>query len=297
MSAKYFNSNIGDPIIYKTDVNLFCLPVKVNCGIDPNDIVTDCSEICTECECGSNIPFGFLFKDGDKFQFQLQVFDKFNTDPKNPTSGFGQWIIAKLCDGDGNDLGTLIDIITTRKFVGWNGSNSYQLYEIMFSPDLPSCIQVKFDVYEGTTKVRELCSRYFRRVTKEKTCLVRSEFNSFDCKNNYYGLPTASFGDTPFEYNNQIRLECEKLCGIPEIEETIIGTTKVKTVTKYNDLIVFNIVPKYAMMYINDLLFNGKTYIDGVEVDTEANEIEYDQDICAFTISKKIIKYCTTKNC
>lgn len=284
-----------DPHFYKTNWRTFCMPKKIDCNIDNDDIVTDCDKLC-DCDCEDQYNAKIPYQDGDTFMIQLHLFDDVNIDRKVPLIGFGTWIIPKICDKNGNDLGILIDAITVRKFVAWSGTSSYQQIEFKFQ-NTPDCFSIKFEIYKDGLLQKTLCSRIFEREIKEKTCVLMSKRTGYDCRGNYYGEAVKSFGDQPFKFNNTIRAYCNFKKGSPEITETKTGNKVSKIETKYIEYIEFNVIPSFMLKYLNDVIFFGDVYFDGVKLRYEHGEADKIEGICNFNMTKKIIKYCESKKC
>lgn len=301
MSFRYFATIPDKCAMLNTYARKVCLPVRIDCGTPPDGLVVDCGLEHNCSECCNNPAYLYYqpFEWGDCIDIQLQVFDKYNANPKQPSDGFGSWIEIVTIDlTTGQEVASVYD----KAYVGWNGKNSYQVIRICFiQNELPECVQFKFNIYDSEDElVKSLCTQHFRLAESCKTSvLLGSKRTGYDCEDNYYGLPEDSQGDTPFAYNNTLRFYADINDAAP-IRETITrGGIARKSLVKYIKEYAIYFVPLYVVKYITDRIDNGgKIEIDGKTYEVaEFSDIEQIPDTCMYNIRINIIYECTETNC
>lgn len=310
MSTTYFLSLPTVCSVLDTQVSKFCLPIKKRCGIDPDGIITICGTQfnCTLC-CGEHHePYYIPYDGSEPIILQTQFFDRLNSDPTSPDEGFGSWITIDIIDsttglvvGDHTDFGI-------EYFVGWNGTNSYQLLKIYpTTVDFPQCWSIKYHVYRnigGDTEeypVEGYCSEEFRLVNdciNGSLYTIEGLHDTFDCEGNYYGDSLTSLGTTPFKYENTIQILGYEEQAEPERETTIKnGIVKTEKI-KYKKRIIFPMIPLYMVKYIEDRVFNARqVLINGEFVDVEIENTVSVTDLCVYNYSINVITSCKTNNC
>lgn len=302
MSKRYFATIPNACAILDTSAAKVCLPIKVECGINPDGIITicgmehNCSSCCNDAAYKYYMPYRF----GDTFYFETQIFDKYNPDPKNPVDGFGTWIEYDIIDTM-TGLSVNTAPLISEYYVGWNGFNSYQVIKVyMANGEISECWQLKLKVYDSEdVLIEEYCSQEFRREDDcSNTILIGSDRKGFDCERNYYGLPTASSGTTPFEYNNQLRFYADVTDVAPIRETTTRDGLQKKVRIKYIKEYSLYFVPLYVVKYLtNRIESNGKVKIDGKYYDVEFSDVEKVEDTCMYNIKLNIIYECKEENC
>lgn len=302
MSKKYFATIPDKCAILNTLASKICLPIKVECGITPDGLITFCGQEHNCSSCCPNDAYKYYqpYRFGDVIYFQTQIFDKYNSDPKNPDNGFGTWIQYELIDLQ-TGLAINTDALITEYYVGWNGSNSYQVIKVtMTDNEINECWKLKLSVYDTENNLIETyCSQEFRREdTCVNTVVIGSDRKGFDCERNYYGLPESSEGTLPFEYKNDLRLYADIQDVAPVRETTtregLTKKTRIKYIKEYSILFV----PIYVIKYLtNRIETNKKIKIDGKYYDVEFSEVEQIPDTCMYNIKLNIIYECKEENC
>jgi len=283
----------------------FCIPKKYRCYDDPDGLITECGKEfnCSDCCDGVSTMFYVPFSTTDKIQIQTQIFDFYNTDRENPMAGFGTWIdavIVDLSDGSESDISNYLG--PNGAFVGWNGSKSYQIVELDGSL-LPECWQIKYRVYDSDSpqeEVQELCSQHFKLDTKfcNETLLIQGIRTGFDSEGNYYGLPDASFGDPPFEYNNQIRISANIKTGLPEKQTRIQRGRTVTRQIKYVQQVQLFAVPMFIIKYLENQILPAKAVkIDGKLYQAETGIAEAVEETCLFNYTFNLITITNETEC
>lgn len=300
MSTIFFAKEIGKAALLDTKATKVCLPIRVNCGMPDSDIVVNCGDEfnCTPC-CDSNDKYYIELKQGDEFIIQTQIKDMFNPDPTNPANGFGSWIDLELIDLATGLSVPLLNAVTDT-YVGWNGTNSYQLVKVVAGAgDTPHCFKIKYLVYNNySEQVQEYCTQHFKfnlSESCENTAVFENKHKGFDCEGNWYNQPINSVGSVPFNYSNKIRLKTDIRAGSPVKETTtrngLVQKKTIKYIKEYNMFYV----PLYVIKYISNKLDQGdKMLIDGKYYDVEVSEVEQVND-CFFNIKILVVNECKEK--
>lgn len=283
----------------------YCIPKKYKCFDDPDGLLTECGKEynCSECCDGVDMKFYLPFKTSDIIQIQSQIFDFYNADREVPLAGFGEWIeavIVDLSNGTEQDISNYLG--ANGAFVGWNGKNSYQIVELDGAL-LPDCWQIKYRVYSNDSpqdEVQELCSQHFKNDAAlcVDSILIQGIRTGFDAAGNYYDLPTASFGDPAYEYNNQIRIQAHIKTEVPE-KTTYIrqGRTLTRSI-KYRQAVNLYAVPMFVIKYLEDQILGAKNVkIDGKIYQAEAGTAEAIEDSCLFNYTFNLISIKNETEC
>jgi hypothetical protein len=309
MSSIYFMQLPETCYIMNTEVTKWCIPPKLICGITPDGIVTLCGDQynCNLC-CGERHEPYYVPYDGiNPIEIQTQFFDRFNPDPTNPVDGFGTWITVDILDANNNVVGDHTDF-GIEYFVGWNGTNSYQILRIYpLTTDFPTCWSLKYHVYRNIGgdpeeyPVEGFCTQDFKIISScENGTLytLRGVFDSFDCEGNYYDLPTASTGLTPFKWNNTIQVLGYAEEASPERETVIKNGIRVTESITYKTRITFPMIPLFMVKYLEDRIFSGRqVYINDELVTIEIDGSDIIEGHCVYNYSIFVINKCETNKC
>lgn len=286
----------------ETQAAYFCIPNKEQCGND-GGLIVPCGEEyqCSDC-CGElNLDWYLPFLDTDTIQIQSRIHDFYNADRENPLAGFGSWIDAVIVDLNTNTESDISNYVTANgAFVGWNGRNSYQIIELDGSL-LPNCWKLIYRVYNDESpqdELQELCSQHFKKGSCNGTLLIQGLRKGFDSEGNYYDLPLASFGDTPYFYNNQIRLEGYIKDAVPEKTTTQRqGRNIVKTI-KYVSQVHLLAVPMFVIAYLENQILSAKNIkIDGKVYTAETGTSEAVESTCLFNYTFNLINIVNESEC
>lgn len=271
----------------------FCLPKKIQCReTDDDGFLQDCDKKYCDIKCDFETDGSIPFVRGDKIMFQLQFRDKVNSDPKNPTLGWGDWVYFELYNAETGNIITqsLGHAAITRYFVCHNGVNSYQQIEIDTDAiGIPCSWSIKFIAYDGSgeeaIEIDSRCSQTFKEVDEcMETMQITGHYTNFDCLGNYYGTPDCEdgqqFGATVFKYVNTTRIEGRVIKGVPEIEtidEKDFLVENYSLTTKYGSNKNGTFLSFYMISwYIN--LFNAKSItIDNKSQIISNFAVEYDR--------------------
>ncbi len=236
----------------KGQIYKICLPPKIYCyNQNIEGLITLCDKVynCNRCQTESEYYIPFFA--GDKIMIQTQLADYYNADKRNPTSGWGTAFKACLVGSNG----TLTDVtqFTSRRFVGWGCSQTYQVLEIDTSMFTDDCFKIQIQAMDGGDVAYEVCTQEFRRILScAKTLMIESVQTGKDCIGNCYDLPTKYVGDS-FKYSNKIRLQ-------GTIYKTGITTTydgKKKIIRDNYRLNIGEIIPEFMLNYVVKQLFGA----------------------------------------
>lgn len=297
--TKYFLYTPSNCILFSSEISKTCLPTIIDCDFKDTFVVECGTEFnCSQC-CDVVIPFFLPVVEGDEIIIQTQIFDQYNDNRKIPVSGFGTWIKVYTVEEDGTE--TEINPANYAAYVGWNGTNSYQVININYSTDyMPLCFQIKFKVYlAGDVFDYELCSQHYKIETcaDVSSCVFEGKQTGTDCEGNYYDLPEASDG-LPFEYSNKIRIPCYEQEAAPVITETVKSNRIVNKEIKYRTEIKLQGIPLYLVKYLENRVFlRDNVYKDGKIIQYESGILEQIEGTCLYNYSKYIITSCEVKNC
>lgn len=151
MAAFHLIPNTSNCIDINGKYATYCLPAKEDCTPTSLDgILSNCGETWNCNLCPTDVEYMIPVVRGDKIMIQTQIVDRYNDDPKNPTTGFGDWLHVEVMMRFGygeNTYGYLP--VSSRRFVGHDGRKSYQIIELDTSYTLfrqAYCFQLKFIV-------------------------------------------------------------------------------------------------------------------------------------------------------
>ncbi len=303
MATKFFAFQSTFCEILETEAIKYCIPKKYRCYEDPNGLITVCGNEynCSECCDSVNLKYFIPFETTDTIVIQSKIFDFYNADRETPLDGFGTWIECVVVDlSDGSELDVSNYETAQGKFVGWNGKNSYQLISLDGSL-LPDCFKVVYRVYNDESpqdELQELCTQHYKKVECGNTYLMCGIRTGFDSEGNYYGLPTASFGDTPYEYSNCMRFVANIRDAVPEKTiRTVRGANLART-TKYIRRVDIYAVPMFVVKYLENQIISAKNItIDGVLYQAETGTVEAVPESCFFNISFNLISIKNETEC
>jgi hypothetical protein len=295
MSTKFFAFQSTYCEMLTTSATKFCIPEKEICFEDPNGLITICGNEynCSECCDAVNLKYFIPFETTDTLMVQSKIFDFYNADRENPLDGFGTWIEAVIVDlSDSSEQDISVYEAASGSYVGWNGKNSYQVISLDGSL-LPDCFKILYRVYNNESpqeELQELCTQHFKKVDCQVTKLIQGIRTGFDSDGNYYGLPTASFGDTPFEFNNQMRFEAEIRDAVPDKTTRTVRNRNVIRTTKYLRRVDIYAVPMYIIKYLENVIIPSKYIkIDGDIYTAETGTVDAVEGTCFFNISFNLI--------
>lgn len=299
---KYFQTQSEFVSTLTTVARKYCIPPRYNCFDDDGGLIVNCgSEYnCSDC-CGDAFKRYMLFTETDIIQVQTKIFDFYNDDITNPLAGFGEWIecvVVDLSDNSESDVSNYLG--ANGSFVGWNGKRSYQIVELDGSL-LPDCFKLKYTVYNSDspqTEVQELCTQHYKKVECEGTILIQGIRDGYDCTGNYYNDAIASFGDTPFKWNNQVRIEATIRDSVPEKTTIQRRGRNITRSTKYIQRVNLYGVPMYLIKYLeNHILAAPNVLIDGKLYTAESGVSETIDDTCIYNFSFNLINVCNETEC
>ena len=236
---------------------------KVDCNPSSTLLLKDCNDLnnCNRCE--GDEPYYIPFSEDCPVMFQLKEIDTYNSDPENPTAGWGEWMEVDLCDGNGAVVSSNIDDFTSDHLVGYL-DHSFQTISIDTSA-VPDCWALKIRILnaDGTVN-KELCSEPFRKVPdtcnrdKELLC-IESDYSNQDCEKNCYQLANTYTGTRNFKYSNKICLLGSLECEPGSITRERSGNTI--TSTTYQEQFTLRLscpIPKYMHQYLMSVVLGGK---------------------------------------
>lgn len=285
----HYTYPINDCYAFDHSVIKFCLPPKVDCDKNVLGTIITATQKQFNCNLGVlDTTYYLPAQPGKKFQIQLNFYDDLNTDPRNPTQGWGIFVTAKLYDEKRQLVTADTTKFASRKIVAHSGDHSYQTIEIDFSlikTNFPAltCFYIEF-----TRDTEVIETQVFRFVEAcSKTIDLRSVYRKYDCHNNYYGSPIGEFVGDDFRYDNTLLIEATT---------TYFGTKiDSKGSFEYLRIIPETLIPDYLMRHVSQKMLNGLSiYVNGEKWDRHTGAtfqprglsnmfypiIEVEKDIC-----------------
>lgn len=231
-----------------------CLPIKKKCDRTTKDnLITLCGNEYHNTKSCINYPFGIPFGEGDKIQIQLQLHDFANVDPTNPIIGWGDWVFCKLVKIDGTEI-TDMDLFSSKRWVGWNGSGSYQVIEIDTSlPNFPKCFSLQFYTVSDEVATINYCSQLFTVAENcDRLITLEGLYDTLDCNGNYYG----NFkGNT---YSNKISVIGKVTETFPTLTKETKNGNVISSKSERNFKIVLpEKIPQYFINYLTSVIFSA----------------------------------------
>lgn len=204
-----------------------CLPENFDCvGTCTDYYLKRCGDLWCSKMCNLDKPYANPLIEGDTISFQLTEIDTYNTDASMPTSGWGDFVTAEICDKDGSTVLNNVDDFSTNYVVGWTGDRSYQTLVIDTDSISLDCFSVKITSYSAPGFVKnEYCSEPFEKlpiICEDDTLLIESSYSCDDCCGMYYGTaPEADnfTGTSNFQFSNKFRIPAK-------LEQTSVSIEK-----------------------------------------------------------------------
>lgn len=276
--------NLTAPVALGSHALKFCLPTKIDCNPTCNTFVKDCEELNNCNLCKIDDCYFIPFSGSQTFDFQLRVIDEYNDNAEQPTSGWGDFVIATLCDKDGNSVEGDFTTFAPEYVVGFDGQHSYQTIRIDLGAALAlsptDCFSFKFESFDSNNvSTQEFCSEPFTKISDcKKLICLEGKYDKTDCCNNYYGEAvnnTAWVGTSNFKYSNKIcvlgRLEKDD----STVEITEFGTKRSRTERRYNSsLRLAQKIPCYMQEHIANIFDAPSSCIDDVEYSNDGFNVE-----------------------
>lgn len=244
----------------------FCFPELVQCiETDDEGFLQDCDNPYCVFRC-ENDPTGEIpFVRGDKIMIQTQMRDLYNVDPKNPETGWNEWIFLHIYDAETMEA-FIFDEIDFRKYVAHTGRNSFQVIEIDTGLENFPCAwfaeiyAYKLEEIEGMDTLVEIdCRRThnYREIDEcATTYTVEGLYEKYDCKGNFYGEVENSFGDDFFVYSNKTRIEG----GLLKRQPTVSNDEGITTITE-NYRFTTSMADSYSGVFVPNYLISWYTNI------------------------------------
>lgn len=270
-----------------THVTEICLPLRVDCDPVPLDLlITDC-ESRWNCSLKQTDRAYFVpYNVGDKIHLQTLFYDDFNPDHENPITGWDNagtgFMQAELLDLNGNVISSTLSEFADRWFVAWNGERNYQIVELntqTIETNFPAltCWNIRLTARNSLAVTTQLCSQDFAKNVCHPTVLVKGEYDSNDCLEQYYGDPVASVG-TSFKFDNSLRYWAHIRELPSSSQKTIYSSRTVRVELDDN----FQFVPKQILppfmtrmltkvhLSAKEVYLNGEEYrIDNVSAENQ----------------------------
>ncbi len=107
-----------------------------------------------------------------------------------------------------------------------------------------------------------------------------------------------SFGDTPYKYNNQIRIPAFIKDGVPEkVTTQRQGRNIIKTI-KYIKTVQMYAVPMYLIKYLENQILSAKNIkIDGKVYTAETGTSSISEGTCVFDFTFNLINLVNENQC
>lgn len=250
-----------------------CLPENIDCLPTCTDyLVGECGNLWCDRMCHLDRPYTNPFIQGDQFSIQLAEVDRFNANPEMPTLGWNDFVVAELCDKDGNVISADVADFASEYLVGWNGERSYQTLIVDTNLITEPCWNIKFTVYDSDSQIQnEFCTEPFEEVLLDcgrKTVWIESEHNCEDCCGFYYGSAPEEenySGTSNYTLTNGFRIPaCIVQSGITVDKEEFGKKATGSTTACIYSLRLQESVPDYVANKIFKQHFAGAVvYIDG----------------------------------
>lgn len=282
----------------------FCLPDVEICDETPRTgLLNDCDAVWNCVRCQGDYEYFTPYAPGDKIQIQTLFLDFYNPDRTDPATGWGlggsAFVAATLRDNQGNAISVDVSEFTSRKIVGWNGTNTYQILEIdtSLTPfDTNKCWTLEIRSYDSDNFViQTLCSQSFVEVSNCYELLeIRSKWRGFDCAGNWHGNPVNYVGDN-FKFDNRLKYWARMVDTGTNIAKTIVGNTRTKSeITRLVRLCLTKLVPPYTKnILMDEHLGAPQFFIDDVEYTKD--RLTFDNEIDTtnmFKIEVELEKIC-----
>ena len=302
MSVNYNFQNIsGDKCTNMNGLSsTYCLPVKIQCvETDDDGFLQNCSKTYCDIKCEHEPESVIPYIEGAKIMFQLQFRDKVNTDIKNPTLGWFDWVFFEIFDWNGVSQGSA-DYLANRYYVCHNGKNSYQVIEFNLSIfgllGEIACknFYIEFFAMDGVgeeaTIIDSRCSHRFALADDcMETHLVQGLYTKFDCLGNFYGTPDCGPGQTNstfFKYENTTRIEAKIVKKAPtstEDDDKIVITDNYKLTTAHATHRDHVFMSYYLISWYANILKAKNIKIDNIskQISNFALNTEDEQENCA----------------
>jgi hypothetical protein len=272
-------------------------------------IYTACGENYN-CTKGENKPSYFMpVFATDKFMLQTVFLDEHNADEAAPVNGWGNagaaFVSAELWDTTGV-VSTDVTAFTSRRMVGWSGTQSYQIVEVdvalVAGLITGSCFSITLNSHAatGTTVVDSVCTQDF--VIEDNcnsTILIGSTMSKSDCCLNWYGDPVAFVGDN-FTYDNTMRYRGSVQYtggGVEKTVEKFNSNIKAKktSITENYEISFRDKMPEFLAKLLHRVHLAGESVqIDGVTYYLDSLEIESALR-CSFNFPVVVYQYCENK--
>jgi len=231
-------------------------------------IITDCDAIWNCNLCQTDNPYFIPVLRDQKFMLQTRFTDFVNTDPMAPTLGIGDWVIWELWNAKTNTrVSTTIGDFASDWGVGTinGGFDSYQTVEIDMSQsifDSLECFYFKIRLLDaGSSEVKQLCTNHFRVASVcDYLVKIESTYDTFDCFNQYYGLPEAWIGKnaTQLQFSNSMYIYASLLDWEDNVsKESFNGRVSTVTVTEGYRVVLERMVPAFMKNVISRVWVPG----------------------------------------
>ena len=194
--------------------------------------------------------------------------DLYNTDPTNPTSGWGNpsFIKAELFNYDGNFISEDHTTFASRYLVGWNGKSSYQLLELDTALIAQDCFYVRITAYDSDDdQVGQVCTQEFAKSQCTDLIELEGMYDTFDGLGNYYGSPNAFVGNGSFKYTNKLKVHAYIHDDGGSVKATSFNSNRViSEITHTYKFVLTRQVPPFVKNLILKVFFPAKTlYFSG----------------------------------
>lgn len=254
-------------------VSKFCFEVK-DCTIGNDLLIKPCDELYNANKCGKACYYNPYHK-GTTIDFQTSFIDRFNVDPANPTDGWGTFIVATVCDEDGEELNAN-HLQFADEYVVFEG---YQTIRIDTNK-MPNCWTLKVQTFDADGNLQdEVCSEPFAAVPdKVKLICIEGKYDGgTDCKGGYYETPVNGVGSSNFVYNNKICFKgAINYDGFVSEDTSFNNRIKTGTTKEVYTVKLGCPVPPYIDRYLGNVIFkaesicvNGKDYLRDATISPE----------------------------
>lgn len=260
-------------IDFGSKVSKFCFQAK-DCRTGNDLLLKPCDELYNKNRCNKGCYYNPYHK-GATIDFQTSFLDRYNQDSNNPVSGWGDFIVASVCNEDGTVINTN-HVQFASEYIVFDG---YQTIRIDTN-NMPDCWTLKIQTFDADGALQdEVCSEPFAAVPdKVKLICIEGKYDDgLDCKGGFYGTPTNGVGSSNFAYNNKICFKgAINYDGFSAEDITFNNRIKTGTTKELYTVKLGCPVPPYIDRYLGNVIFkgdsicvNGKDYIRDGSVSPE----------------------------
>lgn len=228
----------------------------------------------------------------DLLYFQFRYPDKLNDWDNSPMGGsgygwalrpVGNWLVTwAIHPLQGFCQDTDKRRATVQSYVGADERGRHYQGIVINPAYLPEEFYLSFTFNDPDTGPYTVYTEPYRKVQCEKTLLMEGLYNTqgkaaFDCRGNYYGLPTRYLG-SPFQYRNSVRLPAEFvwiMFGVEVERPNRLNTTKITNKDVYR--LRSRMLPPYVARQVETVIQSKALIVNGYEY-TFSGDVERNND-------------------